>query len=62
MLLVTTSTTGEAYQRKNTPLRPSREGNRTFPCFFPLVNTYDDNTNNGAALGFGILLSAFNAR
>jgi hypothetical protein len=46
MLLVTTPTTGEAYQRKNTPLSPSREGNRIFPCFFSLVNTYDDNTNN----------------
>jgi hypothetical protein len=52
MLLVTTPTTGEAHQRMNTPLHPSREGNRTFPCFFSLVNTYDNNTSNGAALGF----------
>jgi hypothetical protein len=30
---------GGAYQHMNTPLRPSQEGNRTFPRFFSLVNT-----------------------
>jgi hypothetical protein len=35
------------YQSRNTPLRPSQEGNRTFPhALNPKVNTNGDNTNN----------------